>query len=249
MEVLSPPIESLMGARAAEPAVHSALELIDHLYSYNHWIYDTVRPFIQGRVCEVGSGTGNITQFLLRKEHIVGIEPYEQSLRKAQRRFVDHLNVCFVGCRLEQCPNDEVNAGSFDTVLCLNVLEHLEEDVAALTTMRTLCRPDGRVVILVPAMMSIYGEMDRSYGHYRRYNRRSLGRAFAGAGLEVSDSFYMNAIGAFGWLWEGRIMKRPRIRAKAARAFNRMVPFVDALERLIRPPFGQSIVMVGHPPT
>jgi SAM-dependent methyltransferase len=234
-------------ARATAAEVHASLDVIDKLYNYNHWIFNKVRPFIGPRVCEVGCGTGNITQFLLNKERVLGLEPYEVSLRRARTRFRAHLNFSFAPYEISQCPNEDVPAGEFDSVICLNVLEHIEDDVRALHCMRQLCTRKGRVVVLVPALMSAYGAMDRSFGHFRRYNRRTLRRAFALAGMTVEYAAYMNAIGYFGWLWEGRVMRRERIRVRAAKTFNRMVPFVDAVERVMRPPFGQSIIVVGRP--
>ena len=226
---------------------HARLALLNELYAYNHWLFDKVRLFIKDSVCEVGCGTGNITQFLLNHEQIVGIEPFGPSLEKARRRFAKHLNVEFANCRLADSPNELVPAKSFDTILCMNVLEHIEDDADSLRRMLQLCRSNGNVVVLVPAHMSAFGGLDRAAGHFRRYNRRSLRRAFEQAGLIVTDSFYMNALGYFGWLWYGRILGREQLPASGARHFNRLVPLLDAFERIIPPPFGQSLVMVGTP--
>ena len=241
-----------LGVDAAEEAaaageVHTSLEVLSQLYNYNHWLFNKVRPFVGDRVCEVGCGIGNITQFLLNHRQVVGVEPLAASFRQSVRRFRDHLNTRFVNCFLEDCPSDAVAAGGFDTVLCMNVLEHMDDDVGGLSLMRRLCVPRGRVVILVPAHMSIYGELDRSFGHRRRYNRRSLSAAFSQAGLEPTYSRYLNSIGFFGWLWEGRCLRRSQIRPQSARLFNRLVPFIDAVERLLPLPFGQSLLMVGRP--
>ncbi len=225
--------------------VHTSLELLEELYNYNHWIFNKVRPFIKGSVCEVGSGTGKMTQFLLNRERVVCMEPFEMSLAAARERFKKHLNVEFVQCYLRECPNGQLRAQSVDSVICLNVLEHLQDDVENMRCMRRLCKDRGRVIILVPARMSIYGRIDRSFGHYRRYNRRSLRRVFEQAGLRVTYSFYMNTVGYFGWLWHSRIRRREQIPIKSARLFNRMVPFLDAIERIVRLPLGQSLVMVG----
>lgn len=225
--------------------VRTSLELISELYNYNHWIFNKVRPFIRGKVCEVGAGIGNITQFLLNHEEVVGLEPSPVSSNAYRKRFSAHSNISCCERMLSRCPAEGVPADHFDTTVCLNVLEHIEEDVDALDTMRRLCRPGGRVVILVPAHMSIYGRIDRAFGHVRRYNRRSLSRAFRNAGLSVEYSFYMNSLGFFGWLWHSKCLQRPEIPIKAARLFNRLVPFVDAFERVIRLPFVQSVVMIG----
>jgi len=97
------------------------------------------------------------------------------------------------------------------------------------------------------AHMSIYGALDRSFGHCRRYNRRCLGRAFEAAGLRPTYSFYMNALGYFGWWWHSRLLRREQIPVQTGRFFNRLVPLLDAIERILPPPFGQSLVMVGTP--
>ncbi len=227
--------------------VHTSLELLEELYNYNHWLFNKVRPFIKGSVCEIGSGTGKMTQFLLNQERIVCVEPFETSVATSRERFEKHLNVKFVQRFLHDCPNDDLPAGSVDSVICLNVLEHLEDDVENMRCMKRLITDRGRVIVLVPAHMSIYGAMDRSFGHYRRYNRRTLGRVFEQADLRVKHSFYINTIGYFGWLWHGRIRQREQIPLKSARLFNRLVPFLAAIERLIRLPFGQSLVMIGTP--
>src|SRR5690606_19885133 len=105
----------------------------------------------------------------------------------------------------------------------------------------------GRVVILVPAHMCIFGGIDRAVGHYRRYSRRSLREAFERAGLRTTYSLYLNGLGFFGWWWHSRVLDRDYISPDAGRLFNRLVPYLDAAERLIPPPFGQSLITVGIP--
>jgi SAM-dependent methyltransferase len=233
-------------ARTDNDPVLQSLRVLRELYNYNHWLFNKVRPFIRGRVFEVGSGIGNITQYLLNCESVTGIEPFPAAYRELCGRFRNHLNVNFFQCSLENCPNKDVPAGCFDTLLCLNVLEHITDDADALQCMSRCLSLRGRVVILVPAHMSIYGELDRSFGHYRRYTRRGLNRLFKQAGLKPVHSFYMNHIGYFGWWWQGRILQQDNISPRASWFFNRLVPFLDAFERVVRLPFGQSLVMVGE---
>ena len=231
----------------ADKRVRGSLEVIRNLYNYNHWLFNKVRPFIRGSVCEVGSGIGNITQFLVNYERVVGIEPSLPSVRKLRDMFSSHANVSFSHNYLCDCLDGDVSPESFDSVICLNVLEHIEDDVAAMVAMRRLCKKKGRVSILVPAHQILYGELDRAFGHFRRYTRRTLAQTFEQAGLRPVHSSYLNSIGALGWLVESRIRKRSQISDRSARTMNRMVPFIDAMERLIPPPFGQSVVMVGVP--
>jgi SAM-dependent methyltransferase len=248
-------INAMLGAELLAPPqgipihgdreVRASLDILRDLYNYNHWLFNRVRPFIRGRVCEVGCGIGTTTQFLLGCESVTCVEPSFASFVEARSRFQPHANVKVVHCPIETCPSGDVPAGAFDTVMCLNVLEHIEDDVDALGRMARLCSPGGRVILLVPAHMSAYGTLDERFGHFRRYNRRTLGRACAAAGLRIGHGFYMNCAGYFGWILQGRILKRTQITPESGRLFNRLVPLLDVMERLIPPFFGQSLVMVG----
>ncbi len=245
MEAIATPAGPKAANASVEVEVHDSLETLAGLYAYNHWFYSRLYPFLHGSICDIGCGTGTFIQFLLNYERVVGLEPYAVSLNAARGRFRPHRNVEFVQAWLADCPNEKLPPEAFDTVVCLRVLDALEDDRDALARMRQLCRPGGNVVIVAAAHKSAYGSLDRALGHRRRYNRRTLSRVFQAAGLTVTRSFYMNALGYFGWLWQSRILGRKRIPLGGARMLNRLVPFLDAFERLISPPFGQSIVMVG----
>ncbi len=247
METMTMPAYAGGGEQSIEAKVHDSLEMLADLYAYNHWYYQAVRPHLRGSICDVGCGTGNFIHFLLNHERVVGIDPYGESLDVARERFHRHANVRFVQARLSDVPNDTVPAGSFDTVICVRLLDSMEDDVDSLRRMRRLCHDDGNVVIVASAHMSAYGELDRAVGHRRRYNRRSLARAFQEAGLSVTHSTYQNRLGYFGWLWQSRILRRRGIPTSGARTLDRLVPFLDAFERIVHPPFGQSIIMVGTP--
>ncbi len=227
-------------------AVSAGLAILSTLYHYNLWIFDTVRDYLGPTVVEVGAGVGNITQFLLNAERVVCLEPFEPYREYLARRFAKHLNVEISPRRIEECPGTEAGRGDFDSVLCLNVLEHIDDDVEALRRMRQLLRPGGRVIVLAPALPVLFGQMDRAMGHVRRYTLRSLKRAFHAAGLTPVRGRYMNLAGAFGWWWAGRVMKKSQISASKARMFNRLVPILSAIERLIPVPVGQSVVVVGR---
>lgn len=227
--------------------VLGSLELLNELYDYNHWVYATVRPYLGASVCEVGAGIGNFIQFALNHDRVVAVEPFRRSFEDGRQRYAAHANVRYVNAWLHECPREEVPAEGFDSVVSLKVLESLDDDVAALTRMRMLCRRGGHVVIFVAAHMSAYGTMDQVYGHLRRYNRRGLASKFAEAGLRPVESFYANLPGYFGWWWHSRVRKSREIPPGAARFSNKLIPLVGAVERILRPPFGQSLVMVGTP--
>jgi SAM-dependent methyltransferase len=221
------------------------LAVLSTVYHYNHWIYDSVREFLGSEVVEIGAGVGNITQFLLRMKRVGCLEPYPEYLEYLRVRFAAHQNVSIHALRIEDCPNAEVPPNDFDSAICLNVLEHIPDDVDALRRIGQLIRPGGRVVVLVPAMPFLYGEMDRAMGHLRRYTLSSLRRAFQEAGLRPVRGWYMNLPGVLGWWWRGRVRRKTTIPESLTRRFDRLVPFISAVERLIRPLVGQSAIVVA----
>lgn len=227
-------------------AVSQSLEVLSTVYHYNHWIFNSVRDFIGPSVLEVGAGTGNITQFLLNCDDLVCLEPFAPYREYLSARCAKHLNVHVLPDRIEECPNGQVPRKTFDTIVCLNVLEHIEDDVNVLRIFRELLKDGGQVVVLVPAMPMIYGEMDRAMGHYRRYTRRSLRRVLMSASFRTIHCRYMNVVGAFGWLLHSRLRRKKVLPESQTRFFDHMVPLLSALEAVIRPPFGQSLLMVGE---
>jgi SAM-dependent methyltransferase len=133
-----------------------------------------------------------------------------------------------------------------DTVIALNVVEHIEDDVGALRTIAGLLAPAGRAVILVPALQAIFGSLDDELGHFRRYSRASLAAAFSAAGLRLERMFWYNRVGVFGWWLNARVRRVKRIPIDQLRAFDRMVPILR-YERFFPLPFGQSLVAIGTP--
>ncbi len=226
-------------------AVSHSLAVLSTVYNYNHWIFATVRDFLGPKVVEVGSGVGNITQFLLNADEVACLEPFEPYHQFLAKRFEKHLNVAVHKTLIEECPNSQVPAAAFDSVICLNVLEHIQDDIKALRSMKQLLRPGGRVIVLVPALPCLYGAMDKAMGHVRRYTLASLRRAFTDAGLQPQHGRYMNVAGVFGWWWHGRLRGKANIPESATLTFDRLVPFLSAVERLLPVVFGQSAVMVG----
>ncbi len=226
--------------------VRTVIEMMGDMHAYHRWLYDVARPHLHGHVCEVGGGTGNITQHLLEYESVTVIEPEPISCRGLVKRFADRSNLTVVGTSLERCPCEAVQADSFDSVLSVNVLEHIEDDVAAARTMAALVRPGGHVVAIVPAMNSLFGELDRVAGHYRRYSRSSLRKVFDRAGLRVVRARYFNAVGAMGWLVNSRLRRCSRMSQGYYRRCERAVPLARLVDRLCPLPLGQSLLIVGQ---
>ena len=223
------------------------LEILQAAPRYNRWQYNRIAPYLGRRICEVGSGIGNMSSLLheVAPDLLVLTDTaphYRETLRD---RFGSISNITIEELTLP----DEVASSRFrrydlDTVVALNVVEHIENDVEALRSMRAMLGPGGRAVILVPALPRLFGSLDKELGHFRRYTRSSLSDRMRRAGFRIEAVMYFNLVGTVGWWFNARVRKTPRIPLDQLRLFDRLVPFFR-LEDNIRLPFGQSVIAIG----
>ena len=223
--------------------------------NYFTWIHEAIAPHVKGRVLEVGSGFGIFSDVLAAKHPLLATDQDERALEVLSRRFASNAGVRVA--RLDILDEASVRAlaakETVETVVSLNVLEHLEDDVLALEHMARLVGPGGRVIAFVPALESLYGSLDRLAGHFRRYDRPLLERRLRAAGLRPLAFRFFNMVGALGWYVNACVVPQTRLDAASvngqARIYDRyVVRFASALERWIDPPFGQSMVAVSERP-
>lgn len=239
-----------MAIQPGDVAGAETLELLASAPRYNRWQFDLVAPFVGRRVLEVGAGIGNMSELFLEAgpELLVlsDTDPYYRG--RLAKRFAGHPEVV-----VEQLSMPDPAAGArlaryrLDTVIATNVVEHIEDDLGTVASMRSMLVSGGRGIILVPALQSLYGELDRELGHFRRYNRATLSDVMRRAGFVVERMVWFNRLGVLGWWYNGRIRHLRRIPLDQLRAFDRLVPLLR-LERLLPLPFGQSLIAVGRAP-
>jgi SAM-dependent methyltransferase len=134
-----------------------------------------------------------------------------------------------------------------DTVVCMNVLEHLEDDELAVNTFSKRLAPGGLLVLLIPAVPWLFGEIDRRLGHYRRYSKGSAAALMRKTGMTMVRMRYFNFIGVWGWLWNARVAKSLTQSDGQIHFFdNYIVPWESRLEKVIAPPVGQSLLVVAR---
>ncbi len=227
----------------ADPG-YKTLQRMEALHRYNAWLWEQVAPFVGARVLEVGAGTGNMTRQMASRQLVVATDIEDKYLRMLHNTFSNdaHVRVCKFDLGGEVPA--ELGEG-FDSIICLNVLEHVEDDVGALRHLHDLLAPGGRVVLIVPALRSLYGEIDRAIGHYRRYERAELLDRLAAAGFTVEHSSAFNMIGALGWFVNARLLKRRSVPGVQARVNDLLVPLLR-FEGYLRPPIGLSWLAVGR---
>ncbi|MDH4043016.1 MAG: class I SAM-dependent methyltransferase [Gemmatimonadota bacterium] len=239
---MTPPL-STSPLPSADQVGAATLERLAEAPRFNRWMYDRLAPWIGDAVIEVGSGIGNLSQFLVDRDRVVLTDTEPAYRAHLEQRFGDRAQVQIRSLTLPDAPPD-LQAEPFDTVVGLNVLEHIEGDVDALAAMRAMLRPGGAVVLLVPAVPALYGELDRALGHHRRYTPALLRGCFASAGLTMRHMEYFNLAGMPGWWWVGRVLQRSVIPVGGLRWYDALVPLFK-FERFLPWRWGQSLIAIG----
>jgi SAM-dependent methyltransferase len=221
----------------------AALADIAHGRAYNAWLFDRARPQLGRSVLDFGAGVGTFTELAAAAgAQVVAVEPEPEFARFLRERFAGDGRI-----RVIEGTIDEVEADSFESIICFNVLEHVENDAAALQTVFRLLVPGGRLFLLVPAHPSLYGGYDRAAGHYRRYSNQPLRALLATSGFDVETLGYVNPVGAVGWFLRVRLRSSSDWPSGSFAAFDRLVPLLRRLDR-VPFPFGLSLWAVARRP-
>ena len=218
-----------------------------HQRRYRAYQFELISKRCGPSVLEVGAGLGEFaSQFSGLRRHVVSdVDP--QCVQRLAQRFADRPEV---EARVVDLQTALPLIGPpVSTVVAINVLEHIEQDSAALRSLAGLVEPGGTIVLWVPGYQQLYGDFDRRVGHVRRYTPATLRSAILGAGLEPGDIRPVNLLGGIAWWLAVRRGGVGSPRAGLLRAYDRIiVPATRALERRVRVPFGQSVLGVARIP-
>jgi SAM-dependent methyltransferase len=217
--------------------------------NYFAWQARLVTRELGRSVVEVGCGIGNFTGTLLDRETVIALDIDRHCTERLMERYPNRKNLHVATCDAGNYAFSELAGFHPDSCVCLNVLEHIEDDRAAVAGMASVLLPGGVIVLLVPAFPSLFGPIDTNLGHHRRYTRRSISRLAAATGLRVKKSHYMNVCGFFGWWANSHIFRRQAQSERQIEFFDRfVVPLLSRLEAAVPPPFGQSLFVVLEKP-
>ena len=230
-------------SEAALQQVREDRFLIDEV---DKWLYEEIAPFIGQRVLEMGCGVGNFAKYMTERACYVGVDIEPSSVAVVQENFGNYANMSAFTVDVTQISLEQFSPYQFDTVFTLNVFEHIEDDVQALANAYDLLQPNGYMILVVPAHQQLHGRIDDAIGHYRRYSKRSARERLESVGFTVTKQKYINAVGALGWFVSSRIMRHDVPPSGQLKAFNRLVPLLKQVERVIPVPFGISVLSVAQ---
>ena len=233
---------------------YETLQRMASVTHYNRWIYQELAPFVGDRILEVGCGIGNMTAYFLGRELLVSVDRLQASVEVTRSLYAGHKHFhVFQGDITDPNLVARLQTYPFDTVLGINVLEHIHEDTLALMHMWELLRPGGRLLLVVPAGRYLYGSLDRALGHHRRYDPKMMQDLAATVGFAWQRLHYMNLAGIPGWWLNSRLLKRELLPESQLRWFNRLAPFFIRTEGILRQvwdvPAGQSLVGISQKKT
>lgn len=231
--------------REVERALEAEMDTMAAAVNYRAWLHRLIRPYLGETVLEVGAGTGEFAESYSGHRRVVVSDVHPEFVTALTNRFSERAGFEIDSVSVET----PITKGPFDSVVALNLLEHIPDDVDALTNMSAGLAPGGRIILFVPAFPALYGPLDREVGHFRRYTTKSLSRAVKRAGLEVEEMRFVNSVGMIAWWTFVRLLRGSRTSDLTVTAYDRMaIPLISRLESRIKPPFGQSLLCVARMP-
>jgi len=221
------------------------LHQLDKATRFNDWMADAVRGSLGDSVLEIGAGIGNLTAKLCRRDAYYATDSDPLYCQHLERRFAGRPGFSTLKVDLTVSADFHSLRSSVDSVLCLNVLEHIEDDLAALKNLRSCLRPGGRLTLLVPNLPWAYGSIDELAGHRRRYLRPQLAALLQEAGLTVESISDFNRVSLPAWVWNGRVLKRQYFGRVQLKLFDSFVWLFRRIDRFLPWP-GQSLIAVAR---
>lgn len=219
------------------------LESMSQAVWYNDWLMEKFAKYLGGDILEIGCGIGNFTGDLKKHGKVWAIDIDEGFLRRASKKVGKGVHMGYGD--IERGDYFFEKQKNFDCIVCLNVLEHIKDDRKSLVNLYKLLKPGGHLVLLVPAHQFLFGRIDKSIGHYRRYEKIALLRVVNGCGFSLISAKRLNFLGALGWFVSSVVFRNSRVSDGKVAVFSMLAPAVLSVERFFEPPFGISILVIA----
>ena len=221
------------------------LDVMSYAKNYNNWILESFCPYIRNKVIEVGAGQGNMSVLIAKQcTSLLSIEPDENNYHIICDKLKEdyHAEVC-LGF-LNDLPKETQKA---DSIVYINVLEHIEDEIEELTLAKGLLNPDGCICIFVPAMQMLYGAIDKQVGHYRRYSKRYLIDLFENKlDMKILRIKYFDIVGVIPWYILSCVLKLTGQNSTTVKIYDKLVvPVMSKLEKCLKLPLGKNIYIVA----
>lgn len=219
------------------------LEAMSSAVNYTRWILEHFQPFLGKNVAEVGAGTGNFSRYLVDcgVERLLAFEPSDNMYPILAQRFAGNSKIVTSKAYFD----GGQHRNAFDSILYVNVLEHIEDDVAAMQGAHQALAPGGHILVFVPALQFLYSELDRQVGHFRRYSKKELVRVVSAAGFTIRKVRYFDLAGIIPWYIAFVLLKQTATSGNVSLYDKLVVPLMKRVEKIVPPCTGKNLLLVG----
>lgn len=218
-----------------------SFDILDDTYS--EWLIKKTQllsSMIEGKnVIEVGCGSGLLLQYLSKDLKLTGADFSEGNLKKAKEK---NPHVTFFKANLDHIDSWNKYSSAYDSVLCSEVVEHIKDDKTAMDILFSLVKPNGVLILTVPAFSFLLSKFDIMEGHYRRYSKKDICTLVEKSGFVIETSRYWNVMGFFGWLFFIKILNL-NLKKSSNSIFASIMGKFLKIEKNIRFPFGQTVII------
>jgi 2-polyprenyl-3-methyl-5-hydroxy-6-metoxy-1,4-benzoquinol methylase len=221
--------------------------------SLNVLIASMIKP---SRVLDIGCGTGGLSLHLLKEGFEVTAQDVSPEMVERCKLFLEQEG--FPGAPVRQAGVEELSEQNhFDSVVALDVIEHIEDDHRAVKQMYKALKPGGRLVLSVPALQYLYGPKDEQLGHYRRYGKQQLRQVIEQADFRIESLRFWNAVGLLPVFVANRVLRKKiseefRYKSESAKAnlVNNLLKFwLMRVENHLAPPLGLTLIVQAEKPS
>jgi len=227
--------------------VYDTLDKLSFTGNYNSYIYHKFKNYLGKRILEVGAGNGNITKFLINnKELVVVIDKSREHLFYLSQ-WAPESSILKIFCQdsEEEFP-EALKKLRFDAVVCINVLEHINDEIKVLNNMAGVLGKGGRLILFVPGHQCLFSDFDKSVGHFRRYDKNYIVKLLEDNGFSIEKLEYVNSLGIIGWWFNFRFLRRKSFSPLQLFFFNHFVWLVKILDKIFKNKGLSLLVIAKH---
>jgi SAM-dependent methyltransferase len=220
------------------------LEAMSFARNYHKWILAEFLPYLGHSVAEVGAGMGSFSALVLEAGigRLAAFEPSANMFPHLQHAVGHDVRAKAVNDFFRA---DQV-AERFDSILYVNVLEHIEDDAAEVANAREALNPGGHLLIFVPALPWLYSELDRKVGHFRRYIKKDLEQLVSSRGFSIVRARYFDLAGVIPW-YVNFVLLGNSIGSGSVSAYDKVVvPIMRRVEGLLTPTVGKNVILTAR---